>query len=222
MRENKNLRILANYTLAFSEGTGSSPTSSTGIAAKELKYVFPLSFDQRHTFYLMFDYRFKSGDKYIGPKIGKFDVFENTGVNLAFNVNSGRPYTRKEIPGGIGTSFSDRITDGSVNGARMDWSFRIDLKFDRDFVIGKKSKNPIRVNVYLRIQNLLNTQNPLNVYSVTGSPTDDGFLTMAGSPGPGFASSQPDSYEMLYDLRMNNPYNISRPRRIFLGVQFSI
>ncbi|BDS15431.1 TonB-dependent receptor [Aureispira anguillae] len=221
MRENNNLRVLANYTLAFSEGTGSSPTSSTGIAAKELKYVFPLSFDQRHTFYVMFDYRFKSGDKYNGPKIGKFDVLENTGINLAFNANSGRPYTRKEIPGGIGTSFGDRITDGSINGARMDWSFRVDLKFDRDFVIGKNSKNPIRLNVYLRIQNLLNTQNPLGVYSVTGSPTDDGFLTTAGSSGPSFAASQPASYELLYDLRMNNPYNISRPRRIFLGLRFS-
>jgi len=221
MRENNNLRILANYTLAFSEGTGSSPTSSTGIAAKELKYVFPLTFDQRHTFYVMVDYRFRSGDKYNGPKIGKFDVLENTGINLAFNANSGRPYTRKEIPGGLGTSFSDRITEGSINGARMDWAFRIDLRFDRDFVIGKKSKNPIRLNVYLRIQNLLNTQNPLAVYSTTGSSTDDGFLTTAGSSGPGFAASQPGSYETLYDLRMNNPFNISRPRRIFLGLRFS-
>ena len=34
MREHKNLRILANYTLAFSEGTGSSPTSSAGVAAE--------------------------------------------------------------------------------------------------------------------------------------------------------------------------------------------
>ncbi|WP_052596814.1 TonB-dependent receptor [Aureispira sp. CCB-QB1] len=221
MRENNNLRILANYTLAFSEGTGSSPTSSTGIAADELKYVFPLSFDQRHTFYVMFDYRFKSGDRYNGPKIGKFDVLENTGINLAFNASSGRPYTRKEIPGGIGTTFQDRITDGSINGARMDWAFRVDLKFDRDFVIGKKSKNPIRLNVYLRIQNLLNTQNPLAVYAVTGSPTDDGFLTTTGSSGPGFAASQPASYETLYDLRMNNPFNISRPRRIFLGLRFS-
>ena len=221
MREHKNLRILANYTLAFSEGTGSSPTSSAGVAAEELKYVFPLNFDQRHTFYLMLDYRFKSGDKYDGPKIGKFDVLENTGVNLAFNVFSGRPYTRKEVPGGIGTSFPNRITDGSVNGARMPWNFRIDLKFDRDITIGKKSKNPVYVNVYLRVQNLLNTQNVLSVYSVTGSPTDDGFLTSAGSPGPGFASSQPASYELLYNLRMVNPYNISRPRRIFLGARFS-
>lgn len=220
MRENNNLRILANYTLAFSDGTGSSPTSSAGIAAEELKYVFPLAFDQRHTFYLMMDYRFKSGDKYNGPKIGKFDVLENTGLNLAFNVNSGRPYTRKEIPGGIGTSFNDRITNGSINGARMEWGFRIDLKLDRDIVIAKKSSNPINVNVYVRIQNLLNTQNPLAVYSTTGSSTDDGFLTTAGSPGPGFASSQALSYEMLYNLRMNNPYNISRPRRIFIGLKF--
>ena len=138
----------------------------------------------------MMDYRFKSGDKYNGPKIGKFDVLENTGLNLAFNVNSGRPYTRKEIPGGIGTSFNDRITNGSINGARMEWGFRIDLKLDRDIVIAKKSSNPINVNVYVRIQNLLNTQNPLAVYSTTGSSTDDGFLTTAGSPGPGFASSQ--------------------------------
>ncbi len=220
MRSNNNLRILANYTLAFSEGTGSSPTSSSGIAARELKYVFPLSFDQRHTFYLMADYRYGKGEKYNGPKIGKFDVLENTGLNVAFNVNSGRPYTRKEIPGGIGNSFEDRITIGSINGARMDWTFRIALKLDRDFVIGPKTKNPIRLNVYLRIQNLLNTQNPLAVYSTTGSTTDDGFLTTAESPGPGFAASQPQSYELLYDLRMNNPFNISRPRRIFLGLIF--
>lgn len=103
----------------------------------------------------------------------------------------------------------------------MDWSFRIDLKIDRDIVIAKKSANPIYVNIYLRIQNLLNTMNPLAVYSTTGSSTDDGFLTTAESPGPGFASSQPDSYELLYNLRMNNPYNISRPRRIFLGLKFS-
>jgi hypothetical protein len=146
---------------------------------------------------------------------------ENTGINLAFNANSGRPYTRKEIPGGIGTSFPNRITDGSVNGARLPWNFRVDLRLDKDFTIGKNSTKPIRVNVYLRIQNILNTQNFLAVYSTTGSPIDDGFLTAAGSPGPGFAATQPASYETLYNIRMENPYNISRPRRIFLGARFS-
>lgn len=216
----KNLKILANYTLQFSEGTGSNPTSSAGVAAKELKYVFALDFDQRHTFYANIDYRFKGGDKYKGPKIGKFNVFANTGVSMSVNANSGRPFTRKEIPGGIGTSFSDRITDGSLNGARKPWNFRVGLKIDRNFVIGKGA-NKMLINVYLRITNLFNTQNILNVYSTTGSPTDDGFLTSNNSPGPGFASSRPQSYETLYDLRMNNPYNISRPRRIFLGLRCS-
>jgi len=218
----KNLRVIANYALQFSEGTGSNPTSSGGVAAKELKYVFALDFDQRHTFYANIDYRFKGGDAYKGPTIGNFAVFAGTGLSVSINANSGRPYTRKQIPGGIGTNFEDRITDGSINGARTPWNFRVGLKLDRSFVIGKNSKNPMRLNVYLRVTNLFNTQNVLGVYATTGSPTDDGFLTTAGSPGPGFASSQASSYETLYNLRENNPYNISRPRRIFLGLRVSI
>ncbi len=217
----KNLRIIANYALQFSEGTGSNPVSSTGVAAQELKYVFALDFDQRHTFYANIDYRFESGEKYFGPKIGNFEVLANTGLSVSVNANSGRPYTSKQIPGGLGTGFSDRITEGSINGARTPWNFRLGMKLDRSFVIGKNSKNPLYLNVYLRITNLLNTQNVHTVYSATGSPSDDGFLTNANSPGPGFASSQPASYEMLYDTVMNNPFNISRPRRIFLGVSFA-
>jgi hypothetical protein len=217
----KNLRVIANYALQFSEGTGSNPTSSTGVAAQELKYVFALDFDQRHTFYANIDYRFESGEKYFGPKIGNFEVLANTGLSVSINANSGRPYTKKQIPGGLGTSFTDRITEGSVNGARTPWNFRLGMKLDRSFVIGKDSKNPMYLNVYVRITNLLNTQNVFNVYAVTGSPSDDGFLTTANSPGSGFADSQPESYEMLYDLVMNSPFNISRPRRIFLGVSFA-
>ncbi len=214
----KGLRIIANYALQFSEGTGSNPTSSSGVAARELKYVFALDFDQRHTFYTNLDYRFQAGDDYFGPTIGNFKVLENMGFSFSVNANSGRPYTRKQIAGGIGTSFQDRLTDGSVNGARMPWNVRLGIKVDRNFVLGKNTGKALRLNVYLRISNLLNTQNVLGVYAATGSPTDDGFLSSGDGPGPGFASSQPESYAMLYELRNNNPYNISRPRRIFLGM----
>lgn len=217
----ENLRIIANYALQFSEGTGSNPVSSTGVAAQELKYVFALDFDQRHTFYANIDYRFKNGADYNGPKIGRVDLLENTGLSVSVNANSGRPYTKKQISGGLGTSFSDRITEGSINGARTPWNFRVGMKLDRSFVIGKHSKNPMYLNIYVRITNLLNTQNVFNVYPVTGSPSDDGFLSNSNSPGPGFADSQPESYEMLYDLVMNSPFNISRPRRIFLGLSFA-
>lgn len=214
----KGLRIIANYALQFSEGTGSNPTSSAGVAAQELKYVFALDFDQRHTFYTNLDYRFQSGDKYFGPKIGQMELLANMGFSISINANSGRPYTRKQIAGGIGSSFQDRITEGSINGARMPWNFRVGIKIDRNFIIGKNTKNPLTANIFLRISNLLNTKNVLRVYAVTGSPTDDGFLTSENGPGPGFAASQPDSYQLLYGLRNNNPYNIARPRRIFLGL----
>ncbi len=220
LRRTKNLRILANYTLQFAEGTGSSPTSSLAVAAEELRYIFPLDFDQRHTFFLLMDYRYGEGKEYDGPKIGKFDVLENTGANISFNFSSGTPYTRRLVPGGIGTGFNNAQTDGSINGARQPWNFRIDLRFDRDVTFAKKSDKPIYANFYLRIQNVMNTRNILNVYPVTGSPLDDGFLTLQNSPGLGLLAVRPASYQLLYDLRMRNPFNISRPRRIFLGARF--
>lgn len=232
--ENKqsNMTLMANYTLMFAEGTGSSPTSSATVAATDLKYVFPLDFDQRHTFFFNFDYRYKDGKEYNGPtlKAGKggknIDLLANTGINLSLTAFSGSPYTRKQIPGGLGTNFQAGVTEGSINGARMPWSYRVDLRIDRNVTIGGKAKGEgktgkaIRANIYLRVQNLLNTQNVLNVYQATGSPTDDGFLTMQNSPGLGLLSLYADSYSTLYSYRMNSPYNISRPRRIFLGVVF--
>jgi len=220
-RRVKNLRILANYTLQFADGTGSSPTSSLAVAATDLRYIFPLDFDQRHDFFLLFDYRYGEGKNYDGPKIGKLDILANTGINLNFNLSSGTPYTKKAIPGGIGTNFGSIQTEGSINGARMPWNFRVDLRFDKDFTIGKKSKHPIECNIYLRIQNVFNTVNVLNVYPVTGDPLDDGFLTLQDSQGLGLLAERGASYQLLYDLRMRDPFNISRPRRIFIGAIFS-
>lgn len=226
-RFNKNLNIIANYTLQFNDGTGSSPTSTANTSVQELKYVFPLDYDQRHAFFMNLDFRYMGGDRYNGPvvtnkKTGKrIKILQDMGLNASFNLNSGTPYTRRTVPGGIGTNFPNRITEGSINGARMPWNFRVDLRLDRDFVIAPRSKHPLSINVYIRIQNLLNTKNVLNVYPATGSPTDDGFLSMEGSPGLSLLANRPDSYQMLYNLRMNDPFNISRPRRIFLGMSVS-
>ena len=242
-----NMKFILNYTLQFVEGTGSSPTSTAAIGARDLKYVFPLDVDQRHTFFVNMDYRYKSGAEYNGPKIsykGKnkskdaenadapaekvdktFDIFANMGINISCTAFSGSPYTRKLIPGGIGTSFNSAVTEGSISGARLPWSYRFDLRIDRDITFGGKEKEGkkskiVRANVYLRVQNLLNTQNVLAVYPATGSPTDDGFLTSQNSPGLNLPTLYGDTYPLLYDLRMREPFNISRPRRIFLGLVF--
>ena len=237
--KNKNISILANYNLQFAEGTGSNPTSSAGIAARDLKNVFPLDFDQRHSIFLNFDFRYKEGKEYNGPRVGgkkegkkSVPIFENTGFNLSTFASSGTPYTRKAVPGGIGTNQIDRVTEGSINGARVPWNYRFEARLDRTFTIypkktdaeGNVTRNmdarPYNVNVYIRVQNILNTQNVLNVYAATGSPTEDGFLTMENSPGLQLLTSFPDVYPLLYELRMINPFNISRPRRIFLGASF--
>jgi Carboxypeptidase regulatory-like domain len=242
-----NMKFNVSYTLQFVEGTGSSPTSTAAIGARDLKYVFPLDVDQRHTIVVSMDYRYKSGADYNGPKIGyqgkakskdadnadapketvrkTFNLFENTGINILCTSFSGSPYTRKLIPGGIGTSFGSAVTEGAISGARLPWSYRFDLRIDRDFKIGGKEKEgkkskPIMANVYIRVQNILNTQNVLAVYPVTGSPTDDGFLTNQNSPGLNFTNLYGATYPLLYDYRMREPFNISRPRRIFLGLVF--
>lgn len=216
-RVESNLRILANYTLQFAEGTGSSPTSGAGIAAEDLNYIFPLDFDQRHTIFLNADYRYESGRKYNGPKIGNTEILKNTGFNLTANIASGTPYTRRLLPGAIGEPIPARFTQGSINGARLPWNVRFGARIDREFMIGKDEEKKRPLRVYVRVQNILNTQNVLNVYSATGSPVDDGFLTIQNSPGIQLAEVRPEAYTLLYRFRMANPANISLPRRIFFG-----
>ena len=169
----------SNYTLQFAEGTGSSPTSSAGTAsAGDLKYIFPLASDQRHTLFGQINYAFKGGNKYTGPVIQDFKVFENTNFNLTANAFSGSPYTRKFIPRPLGGT----QTVGGINMARLPWSYRLDFKVARTFFLGEDGKSR-PLNVYVRVQNLLNTKNILAVNPATGSPETDGYLTNENSQG---------------------------------------
>ena len=226
--------LMFNYTLQFADGTGSDASSSAGSAAvlegQLLRTSFPLSFDTRHRFVVNMDYRFLKGD---GPKIGKTHILENVGLNLTTDLQSGTPYSRKQYP----TSFTlgdGSNTIGSLNGFRQPWLLRFDFRIDKSFAITRKiigaesgdRKKLFGINVYLRVQNLLNTQNVINVYNFTGTALNDGYLTDGSANGPqtlqsNIASYGTDSYGIMYDLRMRNPANISQPRRIFLGVNFS-
>ena len=226
--------LMVNYTLQFADGTGSSASSSAGSAAvlegQLLRTSFPLTFDTRHRFVVNTDYRFRSGD---GPKIGKTHILENVGINLTTDLQSGTPYSRKQFPSSL-TVGDGTNTIGSLNGFRQPWLVRFDFKIDKSFAIMRKIKGAesgdkkrlFGINVYLRVQNLLNTQNVINVYNFTGTALNDGYLTDGSANGPqtlqsNIASFGTDSYGIMYDLRMRNPANISQPRRIFLGVNFS-
>jgi len=218
MRRTKNLRLLANYTLQFAEGTGSGDRSGANLVnagQPNLRTLIPLNFDARHTINVTVDYRFGEGNKYNGPKLKGKNLLENTGVNFILRARSGTPYTRQNIATPeqlIGVAGRSSL-EGSINGSRLPANFRVDMKLDKDFKIGK-GKNAKYLNLYVLIQNLLNTQNVTTVYSFTGSPVDDGFIN---SPDSGLTSQE----EIWYDLKQQNPNNYTIPRRIRLGASFS-
>jgi hypothetical protein len=222
LRRTGNVTVQANYTLQFAEGTGSNANSQRQVSNRgNLRYLFPLDFDERHRINLNFDYRYASGKRYNGPRIAGKDIFANAGLNIQTIAVSGRPYTQNQTPQRFGGS----TVVGQLNGARKPWTFTINLRLDKTFnLTPPDAKRPLSLNVYFRVQNLLDRQNVLNVYPVTGSPDDDGYL--ASSLGIGevqtleTAGRDVDSFLASYQWALINPNLFALPRRMYLGAIF--
>ncbi len=228
LRRTGNIRMTAAYTLQFADGTGSDATSMSGLIAAglpNLRAIFPYSYDQRHAFAISFDYRYGSGADYNGPRINDFQVLANTGLNIMTNIYSGNPYSRKLdiVNEGMFSQIASGL-DGTTNGSRLPWQYRLDLQLDRtfDLEIGKTDdkKRAAFLNVYIRVTNLLNQQNVLNVYRATGNWNDDGYLEAANSQASIQNQEDAQSFRDYYMLKVQNPFNISAPRTIRLGVKF--
>ena len=108
-------------------------------------------------------------------------------------------------------------TIGAINGARKPWNTTLNLRIDKNFNIG----NNLGLNVYLRISNLLDTRNIINVYEVTGDPEDDGFLRSAFGQNQietvSSGTRELEAYLASYQWRLLNSDFYSLPRRLFLG-----
>lgn len=229
MRRTKNIKILASYTLQFAEGTGSGDRSQVNLVnfgIPNLRTIFPLSYDSRHMFNVTMDYSFGEGKDYNGPKIKNQDIFANTSLNMSLRARSGEPYSRQsnatpEAQFGV----ANRPTlEGSLNGSRLPWNFRVDMRLQKDFKLNlrkKEGKSDKYLNVFLQIQNLLNKANIINVYEFTGSASDDGFVT--SSEGRDVVAVQTDVPAFIdqYQIKVNNPNFFSSPRTIRLGAGFS-
>ncbi len=227
LRRTGNIRMTANYTLQFADGTGSDATSAQGLinaGLPNLRAIFPYSFDQRHAFAITFDYRYGEGSDYNGPMIGDFALFQNTGLNMVSNIYSGSPYSAQTGITNEGLfNPQDAGLSGTTNGSRLPWSYRLDLQLDRTFNIefGKEDhKKATFLNVYVRVTNLLNQFNILNVYRATGNWDDDGYLAAAASQSSIQNQLDEQSFRDYYTMKIQNPFNISSPRTIRLGVKF--
>ena len=219
LRRTANLEMTANYTLQFADGTGSNANSQRGLTTRgNIRTLLPLSFDERHRFVTTLDYRYGSGKLYNGPIWFGADVLANFGVNLTATAVSGRPYTKltRAQPFG-GTGYQ-----GAINGARLPWNYTFDMRVDKSFLLGKEnSKRPTYLNVYFRVENLLDTRNVIGVYPVTGSPDDDGYLTSSDGKSAlntiSTSGRDVDAYLASYQWALLNPDLYSLPRRMYLG-----
>jgi len=220
-RRTSNLELSATYTLQFADGSGSDANSSAGINNRgPIRNLIPLSFDERHRITAVVDYRYASGKNYNGPRINGVDILANAGINFTAIAVSGQPFTRRAIVEQLGGSGYV----GSINGARLPWNFSIDLRADKRFKIttNKETGKALNANVYLRVQNLLDTRNVANVFPFTGDPNDDGYLTSNFGVDRlnDIRRSGLDEQLFLeaYSWRLNVPGNFFLPRRIYLGM----
>jgi hypothetical protein len=226
------VRLTANYTLQFADGTGSGDRTSDKLLQNgqpNLRTIAPLDFDQRHAITLSIDYRYADGKDYNGPMIKNTQVLSNTGVNMIFRCGSGTPYSRQRDvttqANNIGLQqISSGLLDGEINGSRLPWQYRVDLKVDKDINLKfGKSENAktVMLNVYIQVMNLFDTENIVDVYRYTGNPDDDGYL--ASATGQQFLESgslsSTEAFVDQYNIKVNNPANYSLPRRARLGIK---
>jgi len=183
--------------------------------------LFPLNFDERHRLVTTIDYRYGSGKRYNGPQLFGKDIFASAGLNLQAVAVSGRPYTATTLA----TTFGGVGRKGQLNGARLPWNFTLNLRVDKTFQLSKpEASRQLGLNIYLRVQNLLDQRNILGVYSASGSATSDGFLASANGQETidqlSNSGRNIESYLASYQWRVLNPNFYSLPRRIYLGAEF--
>lgn len=239
MRRIRNLRLDIAYTLQFANGTGSGTSSavastlnpsapgllSSFISAglPNIRTVFPLDNDVRHNIVTTLDYRYGKGK---GPVVANKHILENAGANFIFRTRSGEPYTRYTQPGRVANT-----VDGAVNGARLPWHYWIDLRVDKDFRLnfGKKdgdvtrTRRDVYVNVYVLVNNLLNTRDILFVDRYTGRPDDDGYLSHPQGIQTTNNQYNRQSFVDLYSANLIGlgGARVNLPRRINLGLNLN-
>jgi outer membrane receptor protein involved in Fe transport len=234
LRRTNRLQTQVNYTLSDAEGTGSNETSYLSAVEQSSyppKTINPLDFSQAHVGSIVLDYRFGKNDG--GP------ILQELGANFLLSFNSGHPFTRVNI-GGLGqvspyTAGTDYMLDSRsrlaaepVGNSTTPWNFNVDLQLDKTFRI----MNKLGANVYMRVTNLFNSQNVINVYQITGNSYDDGFISNPElSASFVNAANRGKEYVALYDaINAKNGQAYwdqlglqlwGHPRQIFFGIKLT-
>ncbi|MGH1365556.1 MAG: TonB-dependent receptor [Calditrichia bacterium] len=226
-----------NYTLSSAQGTNS--TRNSDVAVLELNStnrpstISPLDFNQVHRGSIIMDYRWGRDEG--GP------LLSNLGVNGLFTFNSGHAYTYTESKVGQASAYDsgvDYMNDTRsrralepIGASTTPFNFNFDLQLDKAINV----ISSVETKLYMRVNNLFNTKNVINVFNNTGSATDDGFI----QPIDQAASESRQAYVNAFGEEYINTYNavnidngqaywdvlglqlFDSPRQIFFGIKLS-
>jgi len=221
MRRYERLQLNGSMSFQDAKGTGSYPSSSRGIVGAPVvagqpytpKNIAPLEFDRPFSSNLNIDYRF--GDNDGGP------VLRNMGVNLLVTYNSGRPFTRAiGNPASVGVSQNGsgdarfRTPVEPLGSSQMPDYFNMDLRVDKSFSLFDR----LRATIYVSVTNLLNTKNVSDVYLLTGTNTDDGYLSNPTTLAQRLATDG-QTYVDIYQLNIARNGLWNNMRQIKLGIR---
>ena len=189
------LQTFASYTYSDARGVNSDPNSNAGNLNQSMlspppMMINPLYYTNKHRGALSADYRFGEGD----------GVLSGLGVNVQYKFNSGHPFTlsdggmgqRAAYEGALLEDARSREPNEPVGQSTTPWQSFVNLKVDYKLSLGG-----FGVTVFAYAENLLNTQNVVNVYSRSGNAYDDGFLTDPALSSE-IVAAQGDLYSTLY------------------------
>ncbi|MFA7228443.1 MAG: TonB-dependent receptor [Melioribacteraceae bacterium] len=190
-RFSEGLAANIDYTYSVTKGNSSNPAdarnSLLGGALPET-YITPLNWDQTHTLNISLAY----------SKPGDF------GFSIIGNLFSGQPYTPA-------VNKNTRVTQNAFprNSDSKPTIFNVDLRLYKDLMIGETT-----LSFFLKVFNLLDFDNAVNIYSDTGDP----YFTF-----PKYDAERINPrlyYNSLNDL-YTNPTFFSEPRRVEVGVSYN-
>jgi outer membrane receptor protein involved in Fe transport len=198
------------YTFSVAEGTGSSTNSSQTAVFRNQdnlppKVIAPLDFDQRHTAIAIIDFFVPEGE------LGFFELFN---ANAIISFNSGRPFTPVDQWNILGDNGLLADNTGYINSSYGPSNFRIDLKVEKGFPVGNFYITP-----YVWIENLLDTENAVNVWRSTGSPYTTNWLNDPDAQST--IQQQGEGYAKDYETLEKDPQNFGIPRLIKLGLKLN-
>ncbi len=181
-----NYAFTVDYTYQIVEGTNSNPDQefySQQGGAEPTKILTPMDWDQRHALNANL---FVGGNTWGGSLISRF--------------SSGQPYTPVSVTATrTGQSILAGLPKNSRNKPNL---FTVDLNIYKNFVYSRYS-----IQLFMKIFNLFDNENPVFVYGDTGRP--DYTLTLLSQA----AQADPSYFD--------NPSYYSEPRRIQVGTRIS-